>query len=51
MLDMQGFEIELERGETDQIMTTQIAATVYSQLDNEGRKIIQCKGIIDHNSD
>ena len=48
---MQGFEIELERGETDQIMTTQIAATLYSQLDNEGRKIMQCKGIIDHNSD
>jgi len=51
MLDTQEFEIELESGETDKIMANQIAANLYSQLDDEGREIMQFKGIIDHKAD
>ena len=32
-------------------MANQISANLYSQLDNEGRDILQFKGIIDHKKD
>ena len=51
MLDTREFEIELESGETDKMMANQIAATLYSQLDDEGREIMQVKGIIYHKAD
>ena len=51
MLDTHEFEVELENGETDKIMADKITANLYSQLDNEGREILQLKGIIEHNKD
>ena len=51
ILDTREFEVELENGETEKIMTNQISANLYSQLDNEGRDILQLKYIIDHKND
>ena len=51
MLDTHEFEVELENGETDKIMADKINANLYSQLDNEGREILQLKGILEHNKD
>ena len=46
ILDTREFEVDLENGETEKILDNQIAAKLYSQLDNEGREILQFKGII-----
>lgn len=51
MLDTREYVIELEDGEHDRIMANQIAANLYSQLDDEGREIMNFKGIIDHKRD
>ena len=51
MLDTRKFEVELENGETDKIMANQIAANLYYKLDDEGRDVLQFKGIIDHKKD
>lgn len=51
MLDTREYEVELEDGETDRILANQIAANLYSQLDDEGREIMNFKGIIDHKKD
>ena len=51
MLDTHESEVELENGETDKIMANQIDAKIYSQLDNEGREILQFKSILDHKKD
>ena len=51
MVHTQEFEIELESGDTDKIMANQIAANLYSQLDNDSCKIMQFKDIIDHKAD
>ena len=45
------FEVELKNGETEKIMPNQIYAKLYSQLYNEGRDILQIKGIITHKKD
>ena len=42
------FEVELENGETDRIIANQIAANIHSQLNDEGREIIQLKFTIGH---
>ena len=34
MLNMREFEVELENGDTDKMMENQIAANIYSQLDD-----------------
>ena len=51
MLDTRKFEVELENGETDKIMANQISANLYYKLDDEGRDVLQFKGIIDHKKD
>ena len=51
MLDTSEFEVDLENGETYKIMANQISAKLYSKLDDEGRGILQFKGIIDHKKD
>ena len=51
MIDTRESEVDLENGETDKIIANQIAANLYSQLDDEGHEILQLKGIIDHNKD
>ena len=51
MLDTREYEIELEDGEMDKILANQIAANLYSQLDDEGREILSFKGIIGHKRD
>ena len=51
MLDTREFEVELEYGDTDKIMANEIAANLYSQLNDEVCDILQFKGIIDHNKD
>ena len=45
------FEVDLENGETDKIMANQISTDNYSQLDGEGREILQFKGIVYHKKD
>ena len=51
IMDTRKFEVDLENGETNKIMTNQIAANLYYQLEYEGRGILQFKGIINHNKD
>ena len=51
MLDTRKFEVELKNVETEKITKNQIAANLYSQLDDKGRDILQFKVIIDHNMD
>ena len=41
----------MENDDTDKIMANQIAANIYSQLDDEGHERFQLKGIIEHNND
>ena len=48
-LDTRKCKVELENGETVKIMSNQIYANLYSQLDNECHEILKFKGIIDHN--
>lgn len=50
-LDTREYEIELESGETEKIMANQIAANLYSQLDDEGREHLAFKAIVDHRRD
>ena len=45
------FEVELENGDTDKIMSNQNAVNLYSNLENEGSEIFQFKGIIEHKKD
>ena len=51
ILDTCKFEVDLENGETDKILANQIAAKIYSQLDNEVREMLKFKGIINHKND
>ena len=51
MLETREFEVDLENGKTEKIMANQIAANLYYQLDDEGRDILQFKGIINHKKD
>ena len=51
MLDTRKFEVELKNVETEKITKNQIAANLYSQLDDKGRDILQFKVIIEHNMD
>ena len=45
------YKIELEDGTTDQIFAKTISENIYSQLDNEGRKILAFGDIIYHRKD
>lgn len=45
------YKVELENGEKEKILANQIAAILYSQLDDEGREVLAFRAIIDHKAD